>query len=228
MTTATTSGRNTERELARLVGIRVTTLQRGIDAESARTDSATRAALARLRRLDPGNLGADTDAWALTMDLLPPDLLGRTDQPNPAERASQAALVLYATHAQSARQAVHVRERPLGLAIRQLAEARDAEDPTGGPVMARFHSVARAQTYDQLMTHLRGIVQILRAESIPLDYGSLAADLYRWQQPGGIPIVRLRWGRGFHRTSTKNPSNDTPDTIPPLLTDAESETAHVR
>ena len=43
-TTATTQGAIQSGELARLVGIRATTLQRGIDAESARTDSATQAA----------------------------------------------------------------------------------------------------------------------------------------------------------------------------------------
>ena len=219
----TPSAPSREREIARAVGARANALQQAMESGSTGVRSSARADLARLRRLRPGDLGGDTESWALTMDVLPSDLVGRADEANPAERATQSALVLFAIHAQSASGTVHVRNRNLGTAIRQLAEARDADDPTKGPVMARFQTLGRAQTYGQLITHLRGIIQLLRTEGIPLDYGMLAADLYRWQQLSGAPVVRLRWGRGFHRISfsdaPKTATTDTPD---------ESETTNVR
>ncbi|MEI2777234.1 MAG: type I-E CRISPR-associated protein Cse2/CasB [Tetrasphaera sp.] len=219
---ATAYATDPERTIAHAVGARAAALQRGLEGDSASAHSTARGDLARLRRLRPGDLGADTDSWALTMDVLPDALMGRRDQPNAAERATQAALVLFALHAQSARGAIHVPDRSLGLAIRHLAEARDGDDPTGGAVMARFQSLGRAQTYGQLMTHLRGLIQLLRTEAIPLDYGALGADLYRWQQPDGPAIVRLRWGRGFHRRPPHDPHQET-STSPD-----ESETTHVR
>ena len=49
------------------------------------------------------------------------------------------------------------------------------------------------------MHHLRGVVQLLRGQSIPLDYALLADELALWQRRGGASIVRLRWGRAFYR-----------------------------
>ena len=55
----------------------------------------------------------------------------------------------------------------------------------------------------ECLHYLRGLIQLLRAEGIPLDYPALAYDLYRYQTPGGAQKARLLWGQDFYRM-TKN------------------------
>lgn len=175
------------------VARRVNILQsQALDRNAASRSTALRQ-LAELRRAkadDPG----DPRVWALTFDALPAELAGHDYEPSSAERAVHAALVLFALHAQSAARPRHVPGRRLGHAIGELA----GENRDDGPTVERFHAFATATTWKQRLHHLRGLVALLRTNGIPLDYGSLAADLYRLQQPGGIDKVRLRWGRDFH------------------------------
>ena len=51
--------------------------------------------------------------------------------------------------------------------------------------------------------HLRGMIQLLRREGIPLDYPQLAEDLYQYQFVDGAPNVRLRWGRDLYASPTE-------------------------
>ena len=46
---------------------------------------------------------------------------------------------------------------------------------------------------------MRGIIQLLRGEGIPIDYPMLAADLYRYQFNSLVSNVRLKWGQDFYR-----------------------------
>ena len=63
----------------------------------------------------------------------------------------------------------------------------------------RLSSVVAAQTFGALSHHLRGIVDLLEAAEIPMDYGLLAADLFEWQIPRRRSAVTRRWGRQFAR-----------------------------
>jgi CRISPR system Cascade subunit CasB len=62
-----------------------------------------------------------------------------------------------------------------------------------------------------LVHHARGMVQLLRAHAIPLDYAVLADQLVRWQTIDGPAAVRRVWGRDFYRTT----SSDQPDPTAP-------------
>lgn len=126
-------------------------------------------------------------------------MAGRDYEPSNAERAVHAALVLFAVHSQSATGPRHVAGRRLGLTIGELAGDNRDDGPTAG----RYHAFATETTWNQRLHHLRGLVAQLRTNGIPLDYGSLAADLYRQQRPGGLEKVRLRWGRDFHSFKTR-------------------------
>jgi CRISPR system Cascade subunit CasB len=56
------------------------------------------------------------------------------------------------------------------------------------------------------------MVQLLRAQQVPLDYGLLADQLVRWQQPGGAATIRLQWGREFYRTPAADTTPE-PDSL---------------
>ena len=82
----------------------------------------------------------------------------------------------------------------LGTALNLLVQKTEAKDA----VERRFQSVATATQMQQLSNHMRAIVQLLRAENIPLDYPCLAKDLYLYQFPQAVSSIRLRWGQDFY------------------------------
>ncbi len=63
---------------------------------------------------------------------------------------------------------------------------------------------------------MRGLITQFRAEEIPLEYGQLAQDLRRLQNPRTAPGVRLQWGRDYHRVATdlSNTTGAAPDARP--------------
>jgi len=64
----------------------------------------------------------------------------------------------------------------------------------------RFCVAVTAADLQGLSWHLRGIIQQLRGNNIPLDYSALATELYWYQYPNKIPDIRLRWGQDFYRS----------------------------
>jgi CRISPR system Cascade subunit CasB len=188
-----------------LVEGRVRQLQEG--ALSKR--SASVAMLAHLRHAVGKQPGSVPDVWPVTLadELAGPDA---GDGPTAGETAAHIALTLYAIHQQSSSKPMHRRGYGLG---RSISELRPSESDTD-PVLRRFQAVGTADSLDELIHHTRGLVQLLRAAGIPLDYGLLADELFRWQQDGGASRVRLQWGRDFYRTPRHADDSDTPAPTP--------------
>ena len=167
-------------------------LQVGYQAN--RPDAVAR--LARLRRAMPSGRQLSPDAWDI-FDQMPGQLLGGGDEPSEAEFAVSAALALFASHQQSRRDAAmhrQGRQHTLGRAVARLSKAVDSQG-----VDRRFRALTRSADVVAALQHLRGLITQLRAERIPLDYGSLARDLYNLQYPGSVHSVRMRWTRDFHK-----------------------------
>ncbi|XVV06694.1 type I-E CRISPR-associated protein Cse2/CasB [Actinosynnema sp. CA-248983] len=181
---------------------RISKLQRGALADR----SAEVAALARLRRGVGKPPGSVNEILQHTLS----DVFAgphAKDEPTEAESAAHIALTLFALHQQSQRSPVHRRGRSLGWAVRQLHPGEPGNPPS--PILRRFQTLGTSQTLDELVHHMRGMVQLLRARPVPLDYGLLADELVLWQRPGGAARVRLRWGRDFYRTPrTTAPTTD--------------------
>lgn len=194
----------TRRELVnKHVATRVSRLQSQLLERDGGGRSTAGGQLARLRRVDANDPG-DPRAWELTFEGISPRLTsgpGSDTGPTNAERAIHAAFVLFAIHTQSATRNRHVSGRRLGLAVRELV----GDDSTEGPVARRFQAFATASTWRQRLYHLRGLVTLMRSHDIPLDYGSLAVDLYDIQTPQGLARTRLQWGRDFHFLKTPSP-----------------------
>lgn len=153
-----------------------------------------RAELAELRRgvgRQPGDLPA---LWGALLADMPEQLQG-SNGPSKAEWAVYTALTLFALHQPG---------RTLGGAVRQLAEKTAAgQDWTESSVLRRFNALATADSMPEVSHHLRGMIQLLRREGIPLDYPQLAEDLYQYQFVDGAPNVRLRWGRDLYASPTE-------------------------
>lgn len=194
-----------DQQLERFVAARVSALQRDYLADRASAVGA----LARLRRAVTSSPGADPATWGETLDGLPEALVGRRDGPSPHESAAHAAITVFAVHQQSRSEPMHRGGQSLGAAVRLLGQRTGAEDA----VRRRFHALGTASSLPETLHHLRGLVTQLRSAGIALDYGRLARDLRRLQDPRYADEVRLAWGRAYHRTPTAS-SEDTQQQTP--------------
>ena len=163
-------------------------------------DATVRAVLARLRRGVGIVPGSDPDIWADTLAGLPDEILSETGKPTQGEWAVHIALTLFATHQQGNDMKVkcmHQENQSLGKAIRKLADIKGegGEDA----VKRRFNAMATSESIDEFANHLRGMVQLLKAEGVGLDYVQLTQDLYWFQNPDFRENLRLKWGQDYYR-----------------------------
>jgi CRISPR system Cascade subunit CasB len=176
-----------------------------------RGDSTARADLARLRRALGKPAGSVPEVWHLT--ILSPSVhsADETEGPTVAEQAAHAALTLFALHQQSSSTPIHQRDMPFGAAAGRL---RDLGGPSTAAVSRRFLATATAQSIDEVLTHVRGLVTQFKSHSIGMDYAAFADDLVQLLTPGRQDQVRLSWGRDFHRNAVaahlKKPNRETP------------------
>ena len=166
--------------------------------------AVARAQLARLRRGLGKPAGSIPDIWELTISLVPPNLVSRGDDPSRAEHAAHAAMTLYALHQQSLKIGIHEPGVRLGAAVRRLKTEKNREEA----VTRRFMAVATAQSIDELLFHVRGLITQLRREKRGLDYAMFADDIHKLLTPGREIGVRLAWGRDFYRTTSGKDAGD--------------------
>ena len=95
--------------------------------------------------------------------------------------------------------------QPFGTAIRRLSASN--EDPEESSIFRRFNALATATDITEIAQHLRGIIQLLRSNGIPLDYPKLSEDLYGLQSPATASRIRLRWGQEYYYTPPKEESD---------------------
>lgn len=143
--------------------------------------------------------------WTEIFVDFPPELEGLSDQPGIYEKAAHLALALFALHQQSHDEPMHKEKEGFGIAIRKLISAVGESQEKG--VIRRFNTVLTAQTTDELIHHMRGLIQMLRRHGIPLDYGQLAKDFVALNYPESARRVRLRWARDMNRV----PRGDSPE-----------------
>lgn len=158
-----------------------------------------RALLAELRRgvgKAPGELPA---LWGILLEDFKDEWMSDRGGASREEWAAYIALTLFALHQQSRNTRslpMHRRGQTLGRALRRMAgEDTDAQER----ILRRFRQLASAADIRGAAYHLRGLVQLLRAADIPMDYAALTRDLYQYQSPEGMADVRLRWAQDFFR-----------------------------
>lgn len=170
-------------------------------------EDRVRSQLANLRRglgKMPGDL---PELWGTLFADMPESMMSQTGDPTRAEWAVYIALTLYALHQQSKSirtENMHCTENKgrLGLAVARLV--KDPEDRER--IARRFNAFATANDIQEAAHYLRGVIDLLRASNIPLDYVQLACELYRFQDPDAAPSVRLKWGQDFYRMKSNEDS----------------------
>lgn len=164
-----------------------------------------KAALANLRRGVGRIPGDQPELWSVFLQDMPPAWKSQTGEPTREEWAVYLALTLYALHQQGHALPEDNMSRSgvrFGQAVRRLV--KPGEDVTDSSVQKRFTVLATASDMREISQHLRGMIQLLHAAGIPLDYPRLAADLYELQFAGRAPRVRLRWGQAFYAPFEEN------------------------
>ena len=175
-------------------------------------DSHVCAQLANLRR-GVGRKPSDMpELWGMLFATMPEEMLSANGEPTRAEWAVYTALTLYALHQQGRtirKENMHRMgkdEYKLGRAVARLVKREDEDRER---IARRFNAFATAGDMQEAAYYLRGLVQLLRAEGIPLDYGKLAENLYNFQNTTCASKVRLEWGQDFYyKPKTEDEEND--------------------
>ena len=167
--------------------------------------NSTKAALANMRR-GIGKIPGDIpELWGMLFENLDDSMMSRNTEKGPSweEWALYISLTMFALHQQGKdieKECMHKPEESLGKAIRKLVKDEESENR----VLRKFNVLATSIGMQEIQHHLRGIIQLLSANSVPLDYIKLAYDLYRWQTPDGPQQVRLQWGQDYYSKNTEN------------------------
>ena len=169
--------------------------------EEEPNEARVRGELAQLRRGIGKKPGEVPEIWGLLFDGFPEALMSKNGEASWAEWAVSVSLCLYALHQQGNdihQKNMHKEQQTIGTAVRKLASPQDDSDLSR--IRKRFTIFAMSDDIEECSYYLRGLVQLLRAKDIPMDYVQLAYDLYQYQTNDGISKVRLRWGQDFYRT----------------------------
>lgn len=164
--------------------------------------SQQKAVLANLRRGVGHIPGEIPQLWGEFLIDMPESLYGK-GKPSKAEWAIYTALTLFALHQQGhdlKKEPMHCKEQRLGTAIAHLVTNEDDMKR----IVRRFNAAATANSVTALAYYLRGLVQLLRANGIPLDYVSLSGDLFRFQFSESVNAVRLTWGQDYYGYFNQN------------------------
>lgn len=164
-----------------------------------RTAPRGRAELARLRHFADGD-----GSWIGTGETLFagwPQELGLPFDDSREFRAVSGAMCLYAVHQAG-------RPRPmayvpgdgegrwrwgLGYAARRV----QPDLSKAAAVQRRLSFAEAADTFDDLLDALRGLVRMMRSASVPCNYSLLARDLYLAQDCGSRQRVVARWASDY-------------------------------
>lgn len=168
-------------------------LHMGLESVNSRRAAESRQALARLRRSFAGPR-QEAEAY---------DVVFAQDPPQAEQHVWLLVAGLFALHPQPRPSGPP--RRSLGAAMHVLVQRR------GESVNRRFVQLLSVDR-GGLPHYLRQAVQLLRTESVPLDYDQLLKDLVvllRDNQGDDTAYrIRLGWARDFHR----RPPTDRPDT----------------
>lgn len=167
-----------------------------------------KALLAELRRgigRKPGDLPR---LWGLLFEKLPESLLGKEGEPSKPEWAIYTAMTLYAYHQQGRdpkTDSVNDQNRGISAALSDLIS--DEDDLKR--IQRRFNCFASSSDIAEAVTHLRGLISLLKSEGkVGLNYPGLAKDLYQFQFYDCAQKMRLHWGREFYRNLSNKIDNE--------------------
>ncbi|MBQ8904847.1 MAG: type I-E CRISPR-associated protein Cse2/CasB [Ruminococcus sp.] len=173
-----------------------------------RESSGGRAMLANLRRGIGKTPGEMPELWGVILGGLDDALYGQNGNPSSAEWAVYLSLTMFAMHQQGSAEAVQQENMSLGKAAAGLIDRSKNEDEERSRIMQRFGQVITASDMRELSHHLRGMIQLFKANDVHLDYVQLAGDLLDFQYPDSRRRVQLHWGEDFYHIAKSEGDNE--------------------
>jgi CRISPR system Cascade subunit CasB len=172
--------------------------------------SSGKAMLANLRNSVGKPLSESVSIWPLMFENLPEEFLSQGASLSNKEIAVLTALQLYALYRQGKKAPVSqggkeqetkvAKPKNIGYSLNAL---RTGDNTTAAD--RRFNALVTAATYDELIHHLRQMINLLKAKSsgeAEIDFGNLAQDLYGFLI-GRDESIRLNWARSYYRSYSK-------------------------
>ncbi|SHF58435.1 type I-E CRISPR-associated protein Cse2/CasB [Streptoalloteichus hindustanus] len=122
------------------------------------------------------------------------DHAARRGEVSAEQAAEHVALALFGLHQQGQDSPMHKPGLSVGRALRRLRQSgRFAEEALDRRVTATVN----ATSVSSFAYRLRGLVDQLRSQGIPLDYDLLLKDVLDWHHADGRQRVRRRWGLAY-------------------------------
>lgn len=168
--------------------------------------SRSKALCAKLRRGIGKHPGALPDIWEITLSDLPDEMRSQNKNPSYAEWAIHTALTLYALHRQGKTESMNGEHSAFGTAVAMLVTP---DRSNLDAVKRRFDATITATDFTELAYHARGLISLLKAKDIKLNYPQFAEELYSYQL--NADSVRLRWGENFYGALSKTNKNEKGD-----------------
>ena len=191
-------------EIENFVGGKIHILQAEADSGGGK------AMLANLRQgigHEPGEL---PQLWGILLSDMPEKFQSESGKATKEEWVCYVTFTLYALHQQgydTRSQKMHSDEEiSIGTAMVNLIATYDGDPNAEQRMVQKLRTLATSADMKELSYHLRGIVQLLKSNSISLNYKKLAGDLYEMQFQEGKKRVCLKWGQDFYggRTQEEN------------------------
>ena len=161
--------------------------------------SSGKSYLAKLRNSIGKDISSSSEVWSILFENLPEEFLGDENRITTEERVITLTLQLFALMNQgSNRISVNPDDenkyKNIGYSIRVL------RDEHGESVDRRFNALLTSSDVDELSTHLRYLLNLLKAKTTGtyVNFPKLAEDMY-WYSKGYGDSVKLSWAREYYR-----------------------------
>lgn len=160
-----------------------------------------KAVLVRLRQSIGKNFAQTVEIWPEVFAELPESFLSQTGEPTEAEKAIITSLQFYALHQQGNEASVNSLDskNTIGQALQTLRQ--DKGDETKA-IDRRFNAMITSSTFEELSTHLRQLIKLLKKTKVKISYARLAEDLF-WYQKGFDDRIKLQWGQSYYANHKK-------------------------
>lgn len=155
--------------------------------------------LAKLRRGVGKNISDVPDSWELIFTDIPDELIGNKNVTLSKELKSIfTVLCLFSLHQQGQEQSAYRDDIRFARALGKMVN-----DDNHDAIKRRFDSAITSNDLDELVNHIRGLIQIMKANSVSssFDYSALAMDFYDYQFDSAKSRIRLEWGVDFYRVN---------------------------
>lgn len=171
--------------------------------DALRGTPSGKAILAKLRQTVNQPLSRTITIWPILFENIPNDLIGTNSQLTVFEKVLLTTCQLLAIQQQGRTDSVLLivnegKYKNIGYSLKVLRREQSST-----AVDRRFNAMVTASTYEELLNHLRHLIQLVKLKDpkARINYVGLAGDLYSFCI-GYDEDVRLSWAKEYYRVSS--------------------------